>query len=154
MSSKSKYLLDKTRKTGEPVTEDTPLLPVELEFIKNYIRLCNGTEAAKATGIQCSTESGYKDRAYKMLNKPNVKAEIKRIMDEIRKDTVATAEEVMSYFTQVMRGDIKDQFGLDAPLSERTRAAQEIAKRTVDLENRQKGTPDNVIAVKLDWGRD
>ena len=32
-----------------------------------------------------------------------------------------------------MRGEVKDQFGLDAPLAERTKAAVELAKRKVDV---------------------
>ena len=35
----------------------------------------------------------------------------------------------MEYLTSVMRGEAKDQFDLDASLSERTRAASELAKR-------------------------
>ena len=47
--------------------------------------------------------------------------------------SIADAAEVMQYFTSVMRGEIKDQFGLDAPLAERTKAAVELAKRKVDI---------------------
>ena len=60
----------------------------------------------------------------------------------------------MQFFSAVMRGEVKDQFGLDATLSDRTRAAQEIAKRTVDIENRKAGEPDQLVAIKLDWSRD
>lgn len=74
-------------------------------------------------------------------------------MAEARTESVAAATEVMEYFTRVMRGEEKDQFGLDAPLSERTRAAQELAKRTVDLENRMAGVSDQKIEIKLDWSR-
>jgi len=76
------------------------------------------------------------------------------INEELKPETVATAQEVMSYFTAVMRGEVKDQFGLEAPLSERTRAAQELAKRTIDIENRQAGNSDQRIEIKLDWTRD
>lgn len=76
------------------------------------------------------------------------------ITEELEPETVATAQEVMSYFTSVMRGEVKDQFGLEAPLSERTRAAQELAKRTIDIENRQRGNADQVVEIKLDWTRD
>ena len=90
-----------------------------------------------------------------MLNQPNVKKEIVRVInEELKPETVATAQEVMSYFTAVMRGEVKDQFGLEAPLSERTRAAQELAKRTIDIENRQAGNSDQRIEIKLDWTRD
>lgn len=75
------------------------------------------------------------------------------ITEELKPETVATAEEVMTYFTAVMRGEVKDQFGLEAPLSERTRAAQELAKRTIDIENRKAGNPDQAIEITLDWSR-
>ena len=35
----------------------------------------------------------------------------------------------MEYLTSVMRGEKKDQFDLDASLSERTKAASELARR-------------------------
>ena len=38
----------------------------------------------------------------------------------------------MRFLTSVMRGEVKDQFDLDAPLSERTNAAKEILKRNMD----------------------
>lgn len=138
-----------------PLTEDTPLTPIEQQFIHNYIK--NGgyvIQALKDTGIQLEKDSQYKERARSMMNRPNVLAEITRIMDEARKETVAVASEVMEYFTAVMRGEIKDQFGLEASLSERTKAAQELAKRTVDIENRKNGEPDQVVSIKLDWSRD
>lgn len=128
---------------------------LEQKFITNYIKCGVAIQALKETGIQLENDVSYRNAAYRMLNQVNIKAEINRIMtEELKPETVATAEEVMSYFTAVMRGEVKDQFGLEAPLSERTRAAQEIAKRTVDLDNRRKGEADSVIAVKLDWGRD
>ena len=33
-----------------------------------------------------------------------------------------------------MRGEVKDQFGLDPSLSDRINAAKEIARRTIDVE--------------------
>ena len=137
------------------LTADTPLTPVEQKFVRNYFE--NGgyiDKALKDTGIDVGNARQCHDRARQMLARPNVQAEIKRIMEEARKDTVAMASEVMEYFTRVMRGEVKDQFGLDAPLSERTRAAQELAKRTVDIENREAGKPDQSIAIKLDWSRE
>lgn len=75
-------------------------------------------------------------------------------MEELKNESVATASEVMEFFTSVMRGEVKDQFGLEATLSDRTKAAQELARRTIDIENRKNGEPDQTIAVKLDWSRD
>lgn len=111
-------------------------------------------EQADTTGlIKQKSNSAKRQQACRMLKAPHIKAEIERIMNEIRKDTIMTATEVMEYFTAVARGEVKDQFGLDAPLSERTKAAQEIAKRTVDIENRKAGVADSVVQIKLDWSR-
>lgn len=136
------------------ITEDTPLTPEEQKFIAEYMRTSSGTEALKAAGICVGGRQDYSARARDILKRPNVRAEIRKIMDEIKGEAVATASEVMTYFTSVMRGEIKDQFGLEAPLSERTRAAQELAKRTIDIDNREAGKPDQTIAIKLDWNRD
>ena len=74
-------------------------------------------------------------------------------MRKLEKETMATAQEVMEYFTAVMRGEVSDQFGLDASLADRTKAAQELAKRTVDVENRERGKADSVVEIKLNWRR-
>lgn len=137
------------------IAEDTPLTVLEQKFVTNYIKCGVAIQALKETGLQLKDDVSYRNAAYKMLNQPNVKKEINRVItEELKPETVATAEEVMSYFTAVMRGEVKDQFGLEAPLSERTRAAQELAKRTVDIENRKSGEPDQLVAIKLDWSRD
>lgn len=138
---------------GYKVTEDTPLSLTELEFIRNYLQTGNAQEAVRQLKLDM-TPSASSRWASDVLSKPNVKAEIKRIMDEARQDVIADAGEVMRYFTAVMRGEMKDQFGLEAPLSERTKAAQELAKRTIDIENRKSGEPDQLVAIKLDWSRD
>ena len=139
---------------GRHLTESTPLTALEQKFVTNYIRCGVAIQALKDTGIQLDNDVTYRNTAYIMLNQPNIKAEIDRVItEELKPETVATAQEVMSYFTAVMRGEITDQFGLEAPLAERTRAAQELAKRTVDIENRRKGEADQVISIKLDWTR-
>lgn len=123
----------------------------QLIFIDKYIELDNATQAAIAAGYSPKTAHVTSSR---ILANDKVKKEILRRQDEMRKPTIASAQEVMEYFTKVMKGEILDQFGLEAPLSERTRAAQELAKRTVDLENRAKGQADAEIKITLDWSRD
>ena len=140
------------------INEETPLTVAEQHFLANYIQLNNLTDAALATPeldaqTEGRTRNAISQLAMKILSKPNVQAEYNRAINEARQNTMASATEVMDYFTSVMRGEIKDQFGLDAPLSERTRAAQELAKRTIDIQNRQSGTADQTIEIKLDWSR-
>ena len=137
------------------VTVDTPLTPRDWKFIYAYTRAELETQdtIGRAASERVRAGSGYTSYVKDMLNKPNVRKMVKQIMEERTKKTIAESNEVMEYFTSVMRAEVKDQFGLDAPLSERTRAAMEIAKRTVDLENRLNGVADNVTKVTIDWGR-
>lgn len=140
---------------GQPkITEDTPLTSQDWKFIATYIKseTENQSVIGKASSDKIRAGNGYGDFTYKMLKKPNVRKEINRLMAEQVKKTIADANEVMEYFTSVMRGEVKDQFGLDAPLTERTNAAKELAKRTVDVEQRKQGLADNKIEVKIDWG--
>ena len=110
----------------------------EDKFIGYYIITGNPVEAADRAGYFKSEknpqvrQSKLQVYAKKILGKNPVRREIEyriRMMDARR---VADGQEVMEYFTKVMRGEVKDQFGLDAPLSERTKAAQELAKRLLD----------------------
>ena len=126
----------------------------EDKFIGLYLELGNGQQAVIKAGFKSKSPQAY---AHRLLSKDYIVEEIKFRRNEAYKASQATAAEVMDYFAKVMRGEIKDQFGLEAPLSERTRAAQELAKRTVDIDNRMAGkknmeTPE--IQIKLDWKRD
>jgi len=122
-----------------------PLTPAEERFVAEYIKCGNITKAQE--------RSGYIGSGSALLAKPNVQKRIRKIMRKLEKETMATAQEVMEYFTAVMRGEISDQFGLDASLADRTKAAQELAKRTVDIENRERGKADSVVEIKLNWRR-
>ena len=64
-----------------------------------------------------------------LLKNTKVSAYINAINERIESDKIADIEEVMQYLTSVMRGEKKDQFDLDPALSERTKAASELAKR-------------------------
>lgn len=135
----------------EPVTKDKPLTPKEKLFVDKFMETNNATQAAIYAGYSEKTAPSIGSQK---LNKLNVNFEIKKRQEEMKKSSIATAQEVMEYFTKVMNGEIKDQFGLEAPLSERTKAATELARRTVDLENRAAGKADAHLTIKLDWGRE
>ena len=68
-----------------------------------------------------------------LLHMPVIKKEISARLQAIRAAQVADEHEVFAYFTAVMRGQVLDQFGLEASLQERTRAAECLAKRIIDL---------------------
>lgn len=128
--------------------KSTKLTQKEQAFINAYMEHGNGRQAAITAGYSAKTATS---KASQLLTKVNIVEEIAKRREAAKKSSIATAQEVMEYFTRVMNGEEKDQFGLDAPLGERTKAAQELAKRTIDLENRLAGKPDGVVSIKLDW---
>lgn len=120
-------------------------------FCREYIKTGNGQQSAIKAGYAKHTAI---KQASRLLTKADVKSEIARLSAKKEEKAIADAEEVMRTFTAIARGEIKDQFGLDASLNDRIKALQELAKRTIDIENRIKGTPDSVTEIKLNWKRD
>jgi phage terminase small subunit len=107
------------------------LTPKQKAFADYYIECGNAAEAYRKAGYK-----NYKSAAVeasKARNNPKVSQYIEERQKQIEDSRIASAAEIMQYFTSVMRGEVKDQFGLDAPLAERTKAAVELAKRKVDV---------------------
>ena len=95
-------------------------------FADYYIQTGNATEAA--------IKAGYSEKtAYSIgnenLKKPEISAYIGERMTEQGEKRVADANEVIEFYTAVMRGEVKDQFGLDASLSDRLKAGDALMKR-------------------------
>ena len=134
-------------------TKEKKLSPKEEAFCIKYVELGNSTQAVYEAGYKCKDDNTASTIGYRLLRRDKVVNRIKQLTASKHKDSIATGQEVMEYLTRVMRGEEKDQFGLDAPLSERTKAGLEIAKRTVDIDNRAKGNADSVVQIKLDWKR-
>lgn len=105
------------------------LTPKQKKFCNEYLKLGNATQAAKNAGY--SEKTAYRTGADN-LKVPHILDYINARQEQIASKDIADIEEIMKYLTDVMRGKIKDQFDLDASLSERTKAAQELLKRNVD----------------------
>lgn len=102
------------------------LTPKQQAFADYYIECGNATEAAKRAGY---SEKNVGENAAKTLKNPNVSAYIAERMEEQARKRVADANEVIEFYTAVMRGEVKDQFGLDASLSDRLKAGDSLMKR-------------------------
>lgn len=126
---------------GVDVTHDGyPLSAREAKFISLFV--ANGDVRKSLREARLSMRS--------IAGKDYITDEITYRLDCLKKETIADADEIMQYFTSVMRGEVKDQFGLDAPLSERTAAARELAKRIVDVTDDVDTTVPE-IKVTLNW---
>ena len=111
-------------------------------FADYYIQTGNATAAA--------IKAGYSEKtAYSIgnenLKKPEISAYIGERTAEQGQKRVADANEVIEFYTAVMRGEVKDQFGLDASLSDRLKAGDALMKRYAVTDNGSKG-----IIEKLD----
>lgn len=90
----------------------------------------------------------------KLTKKVYMRDEIRYRQQQRQKESVATGQEVMEFFTKVMNGEVKDQFGLESTLADRLKAANELAKRTVDIEQKLNNNEPQKIEVSLNWERD
>ena len=135
--------------------KERPLTIKEKAFCREYAKTGNGMQAAIKAGY---AEHSSRVTASKLLTKPNIKEEIGRLMEKKEEKAIADGVDVMTFLTKVMNGEIKDQFNLDASLNDRLKAAQELAKRTVDIDKKiemsKQGIADNTVNIKIDWSRD
>lgn len=105
---------------------DKKLTPKQKAFCDYYLELGNATEAA--------IKAGYNKKTARQIGSMNLtKVDIKQYIEErlksIEDARIAKGEEVLQYLTRVMRGEEKDQFGLDASLQDRTKCAELLGKR-------------------------
>lgn len=118
------------------------LTPKQKAFADYYIELGNASEAARRAGYSKKTAYSI---ATENLKKPEISEYIAERMQALEADRVASADEVVKFFSSVMRGEVKDQFGLDAALSDRIKAGVELMKRHIVSETKKTGETVNVI---------
>lgn len=109
---------EKIKQEYEKLTEK------QKRFIDYYIETANATESAKRAGY---SEKTAKNIGAENLTKLNFF--IQKKLEEKESNRIASQDEVLQYLTKVMRGELKDQFGLDASLQDRTKCAELLGKR-------------------------
>lgn len=102
------------------------LKEMQQAFADYYLETSNATEAAKKAGY--SEKTAY-SQGQRLLKNVEVKSYINKRLEQIKGERIATIDEVMRFYTSVLRGEEKDQFGLDASLTDRIKAGQELIKR-------------------------
>ena len=103
---------------------DKKLSPKQKAFADYYIETGNATEAARRAGYKKPNVQGSQN-----LEKLSIKSYIEERIKATDEARIAKGDEVLEYLTKVMRGEEKDQFGLDATISDRTKAAELLGKR-------------------------
>lgn len=135
----------------------TRLTVKEAKFIDSYVANGNIRQAAIDAGYKYTKD----DKEFagqigtKLLEKTYIKAEIDTRIRKSEKKSIADRNEILQFWTAMMRGNILDQFDMPTTNSDKLKAAAEIAKRTMDIEDRikerqQVTAPE--IKISLDWG--
>ena len=118
------------------------LTPKQKAFADCYIECGNATEAARKAGYK---EESCRTIGCQNLTKRNISAYIAERMQVQNEARVASADEVLQFFSSVMRGEVKDQFGLDAALSDRLNAGKELMKRYAAADNTARADVPQII---------
>lgn len=113
------------------------LTPKQKAFADYYIECGNASEAARKAGYSPKTAGAIGEEN---LKKPEISAYIDERMTQQDAARVASADEVLRFYSSVMRGEEKDAFGLAPSLSDRLKAADSLMKRYAVGAEKQKGT--------------
>ena len=138
------------RREGNKKGTEYKLSIREEKFVALYIECGDGAKAVKECGFRTNAPAHY---ARKLLSKPKIQEELRKQMEEFKGEAIASAKEIMFFYTQAMRGEVKDQFGLDATLADRMKAADALAKRQIDMKELAQKAEDRKFTINLVWDR-
>lgn len=130
----------------------------EARFIEEYVKTGNQRESALKAGYAENGKKASASRyALKLLGKDYIAAEIKARTEKSASQGIADRQEIMQFFSDMMRGKILDQFDMPTTNSDKIKAGIELAKRSIDFEDRLKekreATRDSApeIKISLKW---
>lgn len=89
------------------------------KFVDLYLELGNAAEAAERAGFKRSYAQGA-------MRQPAVKAYMEERLAQMREKNIASADEVLMYLTEVMRGGLDGEKPASTP---RMKAAELLGKR-------------------------
>ena len=122
----------------------------EQKFVSLYLEYGDPTRAVVEAKFNTTAPKQY---ARKLLAKPKIQREVQAQLDLFKNECIASSQEIMGFYTMAMRGEVKDQFGLEATLADRLKAADALAKRQIDAVAIADRAKDNEFTITLNWGR-
>lgn len=122
------------------IVEEIPLQDRILIYVDAWYRYGVKSKAYKEAFPEKATVD------YKFHDLPEVQAQLSKDLQGMQeKDpTIMTKEEILSMYSAIARGDVADQFGLEASLDTRLAALKELGKRY--------GLASEVIEIKRNDG--
>lgn len=120
------------------------LTPKQKAFADEYLICGNATEAAKKAGYN---PKSARQIATENLAKPSISAYIAERQKQIEDSRIADVKEVMEFYSSVLRGEVKDQFDMDASLTDRLSAGRELMKRYEKADNTKNESLDRLDEI-------
>ena len=127
-------------------------------FCLEYIVDLNATQAAIRAGYSEKTASVI---ANETLRKPYIQEHIAKLVKNKRKSTIASADEVLEYLTRVVRNEETEEIRAKdgdelidcktAKLSDRTKAAELLAKRYALLTEKIDSKVDGEFKISVEY---
>ena len=133
------------------ILTDNTFSMLEIAFISNYLTNgFNATQACKDAGYRAKN-FGYQGGA--LLARGKIREEISAQIQAMEDAKIAKRTEILQFYTSVMRGEVLDQFGIEASIDTRIKAANELAKHQIEipLKLQQKAENNNVGSVTLNF---
>ena len=126
--------------------KSTNISNMESKFIDEFMQHGNQTLAVINAGYKTKAPSRY---ASDLLRKPKIQREISKRRKELESKRIASATEILQFYTSVMRGEVLDQFGIEASLDTRIKSANELAKHQIEmpLKLEQKNITNNIGTI-------
>lgn len=118
------------------------LTPKQKAFADEYLICGNATEAARKAGYKQPHVQGSQT-----LEKLSVSSYIAERQKQIESSRIADVKEVMEFYSAVMRGEVKDQFDIDASITDRLSAGRELMKRYEKADNTKNESLDRLDEI-------
>ena len=139
---------DTLKQLSKPIIKSNILTEKEYKFIESYLTYGNATQAVLDAGYKTQQPGRY---ASDLLRKEKIEREISRQISERDAKKIAAPTEILQFYTSVMRGEVLDQFGIEASLDSRIKAANELAKHQIEipLKLEQKNVSNNIGSIQI-----
>jgi phage terminase small subunit len=126
------------------------LTPLEQAFISAFMVCKNVSQAVREAGYKAKRPEIY---GRTLLERDYIREEIQYRMKQAEEAMIAKPAEILRFYTSVMRGEVLDQFGIEASIDTRIKAANELAKHQIEipLKMEQKNISNNVGSITLNF---
>ena len=95
------------KEVADDVKKENKLTAKQEAFVNYYIETGNATEAYERAGYKVKSENAAAAAAARLLRNVKIKAIIAAKMKEREKPSIAKADEILSFLTSVLRGEVK-----------------------------------------------